>query len=106
MSKKFDPDKAHVKVRGMNGIHYEQNGSKFSAGHQYVGQVDGSKAKPEKPEKSKEDVRKSAAAKIAKKMGKKGSDPLDGFRPKETPDAVTGAKKEDQAARQAEENAG
>ena len=106
MSKKpqFDPDKAFIKVRGMGSIHYEQNGHKFNSGYVYIGPVDGKPAPKAKkdPEKKKATARERARAKIAQK---KGEDPLDGYRPTETPDAVTGAKQEDEAARQAEEHA-
>lgn len=105
MSKEFDPDQHFVKVRGMSGIHYEQNGCKFNAGYKYLG-----KLKSDKPAASqtpkKDDARESVRKKIAKKRGKKSEKPgLDGFRNKETPDAVSSAEREDEAARQAEENA-
>lgn len=102
--KEFDPDKPFIKVRGMGQIHYEQNGCKFTAGRKYVGKLnaDVKKPAPEKEVEKKEDVRARARAKIGKKAGK---DSLKDFRVQESPDAIIGAKKEDEAARQAEENA-
>jgi hypothetical protein len=96
--KTFDPDMPYVKIRGMGQVHYEQDGCKFSAGHKYVGRLDGKKDLQE----AKEDVRARARAKVAKATKNKGS--LDGFREKQTPDAVSSAVKENEAARQAEEN--
>lgn len=100
----FDPDKPFVKVRGMGSIHFEQNGHRFGAGHQYIGPID-EKPKPQKKaaaKKKRGSARERAQAKIA---NKKGEDPLKGFRGDETPDAVSSAVKEDDAARQAEEHA-
>ena len=104
MTKKFDPDKPHVKIRGMHGVCYEQDGNRFNAGHKYIGKADKT---PEKEKEAKQDARSRAREKIAKKRGrkKKGEDPLDGFREEETPDAVAGAIKEDVAAKAAEEHA-
>jgi hypothetical protein len=102
MSKKFDPDKHYVKVRGMGTVHYEQDGCKFNSGRKFIGKLNG-EAKPvvEAAATEKKDVRAQARAKINKKKGK-GS--LDGFREDEAPEAVSSAHKENVAARQAEEN--
>lgn len=101
--KQFDPDKPYVKKRGMTGVYYEQDGAKFSSGYKFMEELE-SQSKPEKPAKKKDDVRKRAAAKIAAKRGKE-DDPLDGFRGASTPEAVSSAAKENEAARRAEENA-
>lgn len=104
MSKEFDPDQPSVKVRSMTGVHYEQDGCKFSAGYKYIGKLKSDKPKAET--KPKDDARESARKKIAKKRSKKSPKPgLDGFRNKQTPDAVSSAEREDEAARQAEEHA-
>lgn len=103
--KQFDPDKPFVKKRGMGQIHYEQDGHKFDADHRYVGKLESEPEKPEPKKDSKEDVRARARAKINKKRKKPEDDPLDGFRPSEAPEAVSGARKEDAAARAAEEHA-
>lgn len=95
----FDPDRHYVKIRNMQGVHYEQDGCKFGSGHQYLGRLDGKK----EPQQVKEDVRAKAREKIAKAVQKKGN--LEGFKEKEAPDAVAAAVKENEAARQAEENA-
>lgn len=96
---KFDPDKHYVKVRGMNGIHYEQDGHKFNAGHKHVGKLivtsDGKAVETAEP---KEDVRARARAKIAAKKGD-----LDGFRKTENPTNVDAMLDENAAARKAEE---
>jgi len=103
MSKEFDPDQHFVKIRGMNGIYYEQDGCKFNSGWKYIGKL---KADKPEPAEKKDDARTSARKKIAKKRGKKSEKPgLDGFRNRQTPDAVSSAEKEDEAARQAEDNA-
>jgi hypothetical protein len=105
MSKEFDPDQHHVKVRSMTGVHYEQDGCKFTSGFKYAGKVKGAD-KPKPDPEPKDDVRERARKKIAKKRGKKSKKPgLDGFRNKETPDAISSAEKEDEAARLAEEHA-
>ena len=105
---KFDPDKAFVKVRGMNGVHYEQDGHKFSAGYEHLGKLNAKKPAPDDDD-DKSDVRERARAKIAKKKKaskkKAGKGNLDGFKDKEAPDAVSSAVKEDEAARRAEEHA-
>lgn len=101
MSKKFDPDKPYVKIRGMGTVNFEQDGHRFTSGHVHIGpikQVD----KPDKPApEKKEDVRARARAKINKKKGK-GS--LKDFRENESPDAVSSAVKENAAAKAAEEH--
>lgn len=109
MSKEFDPDKPFVKIRGMGQVHYEQDGCKFNSGYKFVEKLNSKEpakpaASPPPAKKKQSDVRKRAAAKIA---GKKGGDDdgLEGFRNKETPDAVTGAVKENAAAKAAEEHA-
>ncbi|MHC4704026.1 MAG: hypothetical protein ACYTFQ_25990 [Planctomycetota bacterium] len=102
MSKKFDPDKPSVKVRGMGAVHYEQGGHKFNSGHKHIGPVKGAAASNEKPPEKREDVLARARAKIGKK---KADDKLKDFREGEGPDAVTQAKKEDAAAKAAEEGA-
>jgi hypothetical protein len=101
MSKKFDPDKHYVKVRGMGTVHYEQDGSKFNSGHTYLGPLNGKKKPVVEAATEKKDVRAQARAKINKKKGK-GS--LDGFREGEAPEAVSSAHKENEAARKAEEH--
>lgn len=101
MSKTFDPDKHFVKVRGMTGVHYEQDGSKFNSGHKYLGKLKGDDKPAVDPVAEKKDVRAAARAKINKKKGK-GS--LKGFREDEAPETVSLANKENSAARQAEEN--
>lgn len=98
--KTFNPDRPYTKHRSMEGIHYEQDGCKFSAGHQYLERLNGVK----EPEEIKEDVRNRARAKVAKAVSNKNKS-LDGFREPETVDAVSTAVKENEAARQAEENA-
>jgi hypothetical protein len=98
--KTFDPDKPFTKHRGMDSIHYEQDGCKFTVDHTYAGQLNGKK----EPEEVKEDVRNRARAKVAKAVSKKNKS-LEGFREPETIDAVSTAVKENEAARKAEENA-
>lgn len=102
----FDPDKPFVKVRGMGQVHYEQNGCKFNSGYRYAGKLNSKESPAEEKKaatKKQSDVRARAAAKIA---GKKGDDDsLEGFRAKETPDAVSSAVKEDAAAKAAEKHA-
>lgn len=102
MSKKFDPDKHYVKIRGMGSVHYEQDGCKFNSGHTYIGPLEVDK-KPtaEVVAEEKKDIRAQARAKIGRKKGK-GS--LDGFRGGEAPDAVSSAHKENEAARKAEDH--
>lgn len=104
----FNPDKPFIKKRSMSAVYFVQDGKKFNAGFNYIGKVDGTpEPKPEEVAKQKEDVRKRARAKIASKRKKKaGEDPLEGFRKSETPDAVSTALKEDEAAKKAEEHAG
>ncbi len=103
MSKEFDPDSHYAKIRGPNGVRYHQNGCEYNSGWKYLGKL---KADKPKPAEKKDDARESARKKIAKKRGKKSEKPgLDGFRNKQTPDAVSSAEREDEAARQAEENA-
>lgn len=106
----FDPDKPFIKKRSMSAVYFVQDGKKFNAGHKYIGKADGTpEPKPEEVAKQKEDVRERARAKIASKRKKKvkpEDDPLDGFREDETPNAVSTAKKEDAAAKAAEERAG
>jgi hypothetical protein len=106
MSIQFDPDKPYVKKRGMGQVTYEQAGARFTAGHKFMEYLEEA-PKPKEPPKDRKDVRERAAAKIAKKKraGKKDEDPLDGFRQDETPGAMSSAKKEDDAARRAEEHA-
>ena len=96
---KFDPDKPFIKVRSMTGVRFHQDGHEFSAGYVHLGKLkkDGT---TEKPEEVKKDVRARAKAKIAAKTGN-----LDGFKKKEAPDAVESMLQENDAARQAEENA-
>ena len=104
MSKEFDPDQPFVKKRSMTGVTYEQDGCKFNSGHKYIGKLKADK--PAAETKPKDDARESARKKIAKKRGKKSPKPgLDGFRNKETPDAMSSAEQENDAARQAEEHA-
>ena len=100
MTKKFDPDKPFVKVRGMNGIHYEQAGHKFNSGHIHLGSLKNGGKKVEPKPVDKKDVRARARAKIEKKKGK-GS--LKGFREDDTPGPIKSAMKENETARQAEE---
>lgn len=102
----FDPDKPYIKVRGMGTIHYEQDGCKFNSGHNYIGKLNEPAPSAEKIEADKKDVRSSARAKISGKRKKKSEKPsLEGFRHPETPTAVKGAAQENEAARQAEDNA-
>lgn len=106
MSIQFDPDKPYVKKRGMGQVTYEQAGARFTAGHKFMELLEEAPKPEEPPKDKKDDVRARAAAKIAKKRGgKKEDDPLEGFRPDETPGAMSSAKKEDDAARRAEEHA-
>ena len=101
--KEFDPDKPSIKVRGMGQVHHEQNGYKFTSGFKCIGKIDAPTVKPEpKPAEPKEDVRARARRKISKKAGK---DQLKDYRKSDSPDAVSSAEKEDEAARLAEENA-
>lgn len=93
---KFDPDKPHSKVRGMTGIHYEQDGHKFSASHRHLGKLKTHGVV--EPETSKDDIRARARAKIAAKKGD-----LEGFKPKEKPGTIDALLKENQAAKQAED---
>ncbi len=102
MSKTFDPDKHHVKIRGMNGIRYHQDGCEFSAGYQYIGKLNAPDKPAADPVANKKDVRAAARAKINRRKGKDG---LKGYREGESPEAVTLANKENVAARQAEERA-
>jgi hypothetical protein len=95
--KTFDPDKPYTKRRTMNVVYYEQDGCRFNAGFHYEKRLDGQKD----AEEVKADVRALARAKVAKAAKNKS---LDGFREKDTPNAVSSAVKENEAARQAEEN--
>ena len=104
---RFDPDKAFVKHRGLDGVWFEQDGQRFNSGLQHIGPINAKKPKPKDP--AKDDVRERARQKIAKKKSKKKTAKkkgnLDGYRQQETPDAVSSAVKEDEAARRAEEHA-
>lgn len=103
---KFDPDKPYVRIRGIGSVRYIQDGKVYSSGYKYLSKADGTQT-PAEIKKEKDDVRSRARAKIASKRKKKPEeDPLEGFRESETPDAISTAKKENAAARQAEENAG
>jgi hypothetical protein len=99
---KFDPDKPYLKKRSMSGVHFEQNGYKFNAGHKMIGKIkdDGT---TEHPEEKKKDIRARAAEKIAAKKGKKGKESLEGFREKDNPDSIDSMLKENSAAKKAEE---
>lgn len=103
--KEFDPDKPSVKKRSMNGVHYEQDGYKFNAGFHLIGKIkdSGKVETPEDIETQKKDVRARAAEKIAAKRGKKDKGSLEGFRGKETPDAVDSMLQENAAAKKAED---
>lgn len=101
--KEFDPDKPFTKTRSMSGVRYIQDGCVFSSGYKFMEELE-AVPEPKKPVKKKDDVRKRAAAKIAAKRGKQ-DDPLDGFREGSTPEAVSTAVKENEAARRAEEHA-
>lgn len=104
MSKTFDPDKHFVKIRGMNGVRYHQNGCEFNSGYAYIGKLKADDKPATDPVAEKKDVRAAARAKINKRKDKnKGN--LDGFREGEAPEAVTLANKENATALQAEENA-
>ena len=97
---KFDPDKPYTKHRSMDSIHFEQDGHKFDSGFHHSGKLanTGKTAEVEPRPAKKQTVRERAAAKIAQKKGG-----LEGFKPKENPDAVDSMLSENEAAKKAEE---
>ena len=94
---KFDPDKPHNKVRGLDvAVHYIQDGHKFDAARNHVGKIKGENV--EVAAEVKKDVRARAAAKMQQKKGS-----LEGFKAKENPDALDSMLKENNAAKEAED---
>lgn len=95
----FNPKDHYEKTRDSKGsVSYVQNGHRFSAGRGYVGKLGEADVNPAVQVSRKQELRASIAEKLRE------SSKLKGFTENETPDEVIDALKENEAAKQAEDN--